>query len=116
MITYLFQVDIELMKEVVQALEPIKAATESLSAKSVNLITTDLTLQFVLDELRNMSSTIGDQLYDTIENRIFQRRNEHVVSMLFYLSKEKPLSTEHQSLTYNSKKEIRSNIIKTLET
>lgn len=105
----------KLMKDVVQALEPIKAATESLSSKSVNLITTDLTLQFVLDELRNLTSlsTIGEQLYDTIENRVSQRRNEHVVSMLFYLSKEKPLLSEHQSLKYSSKKEIRSNLCKT---
>lgn len=97
----------------VNALEPVKAATESLSANNVNLMTCEITLQFVLDELSSQSTSIGHGLYEAIKNRISQRRNKKMVSLLYYLSHEKPLtSNNHSVLTYSNKKEIRATVVK----
>jgi hypothetical protein len=76
--------EIELIHDIVCALEPIQIAVEALCRRDSNLITADATLVFTLKTLKEQNTNISLQLFDALIRRIQERRTD-VSGVLQYL-------------------------------
>lgn len=102
----LLNIDVQLLRETISALEPIKVGSDSLSADDSNLLACETVIKFVLEELQVQNTDISRILFEAIQNRIVQRRNKSLVSLMYYLKAEK--AKPENGLDYVSKKECRS--------
>lgn len=64
----------DLMLELVQALEPKKVCVMEISRSDADLMSADITLEFMLDKLSDQKSDIAAQLYKAVKIRVTQRR------------------------------------------
>lgn len=92
------------------ALEPVKAASDLLGSDDSDLLACETVIKFVLEELNAQCSNISRTLYEAIKNRVLERRNIDLTSLMLYLKGEKP-KVEH-GLEYLPKKECRALAIK----
>jgi hypothetical protein len=104
------ETELEMLKELMATLRPVRMAVEKLSSRDANLITSEGILQFVLEELKsnNFNGNINKEVYNALTQRISQRRNEEIVSAMKYL-RNRSLATISE-LPVNTKK----NVMKTL--
>lgn len=78
------ETEMKLLQQIITALQPVKIASETLGLKQANLLTADVTLRFMLDELSKQNSPISEDLLEELKFRIRERRNE-VTDVLQYL-------------------------------
>lgn len=77
------------------ALEPVKAASDLLGSDDSDLLACETVIKFVLEELNAQCSNISRTLYEAIKNRVLERRNIDLTSLMLYLKGEKP-KVEHR--------------------
>ena len=77
--------ELQLLSEIISALQPVKVAVENLCAQNINLYVADLTLKFMLNELQSQNSFLSNALFDELVTRINERRTPYsdVFSYLF---------------------------------
>ncbi|CRL06075.1 CLUMA_CG019186, isoform A [Clunio marinus] len=68
------------MEEIIDVLEPARVATESLSRGSINILTGEGIIKFLLAETKNKSSPLATEFYDILVQRINSRRNSRLLS------------------------------------
>lgn len=100
--------EITLLKDVMNALEPLKLAVKELSKRDSNLLASEGVLLFTLNELKTQDTAIANQLYTALKIRVSQRRNTELVSVLKYLKNKELTSTELPML---SKKNVHKTIV-----
>ena len=66
----LLEINKELLANLLNILEPIRATVEEICSNDANLLTTDIALNFMLGELRSQSFDIAFELYKQLKIRI----------------------------------------------
>ena len=69
------------LNDLIEALQPLKLTVEALCRRDSTLLTADAVLWTVLSNLKNQNTKISIQLYESLENRIAERRRK--LSSLF---------------------------------
>lgn len=67
------------------ALKPIQIAVDELGKRDANLITADAILKFLFDSLRKNNDDISKEMMVALSNRIKERKNQDLVSLMKYL-------------------------------
>lgn len=104
----LSEAEFNLIREIVQILDPIKTAVEALCQRDMNLYKADIVLKFMLSEIEKNQSPLGTELGNQLRTRIEQRRTV-LSSILSYLHSPTENETEGLFLTL-SKKRIQQEI------
>lgn len=73
-------------------LEPARIATESLSDGSINILTAEGILKFLLNAIKEQTSELAGSFYAALVNRINQRRDPTLISLLMYLNNHNVLN------------------------
>ena len=84
--TKLDAIDIEMIKELISALQPIIVAVEFLSSNKIGLLEADVLLEELLINLEGQHSLIGRKLFVSVSQRIKDRRLEKIASIALYLN------------------------------
>ena len=66
----LLEINKELLANLLNILEPIRATVEEICSNDANLLTTDIALNFMLGELHSQSFDIAFELYKQLKIRI----------------------------------------------
>lgn len=77
--------DFELMKDIVDALEPFNFPVLNLCRKETTLVTAERTLELTLDILSNLDTEIAKELYEILSRRIKKQRNTGMIQPMEYL-------------------------------
>jgi len=88
--------ELNIVAQIIAALQPVKIAVEELCSRDVDLYTADITLKFMLDELAKQNNILSNELKEALIDRINQRRT--ILSDVSYYLHEpryKPLNTEN---------------------
>ena len=72
------------LNELKCALEPIKLVVEALCGKDATLLTAKKVFQFLFVELEKRKSSLAEDLFCAVKNRVQQRRQHEVVNLLRY--------------------------------
>ena len=72
----------------VKALDPVKCCAITLCKKDLNLLTADVAMNAVIDELKCQEGEIPSMLAASLEKRYIQRRNTHVLNLIIFLRGE----------------------------
>lgn len=79
--TKLDVIEIELIKELICALQPIRVAVEFLSGNKINVLEADVLLEELLINLEGQNSSIGRKLFNSVSRRVKERRVENIASI-----------------------------------
>ena len=66
--------DLNVVSNIIMALQPVKVAAEALCSRDTNLYVADLTIRFMLDELSNQNNFLSNELKQDLIFRISERR------------------------------------------
>ena len=66
--------DLNVVSNIIMALQPVKVAVEALCSRNTNLYVADLTIRFMLDELSNQNNFLSNELKQDLIFRISERR------------------------------------------
>lgn len=115
--TKLNLVNLELLKELVHALQPVRVAVEFLSSNNINLLETDVLLEELLVQLQSQKSSIGKKLFDSVSNRVNERRLPKIASIALYLNDPSSYSKviKSKKLTYCTKDQVMEESVKLLK-
>lgn len=98
--------NINILKEIVMILEPVKLAVTELSKQSANLLTAEGTLIYVFQQLNKINAPLTEEFKNSLKIRIDQRRNKDLISLLLFLHNGTyPKSNEF--FHYSSKTDIK---------
>ena len=87
--------EIQLVRDIVAALEPFKVATEFLCKRKCNLVEAEKIIMFTAKELRKIDSELSRNLLLSLETRYLKRRNSNVVSLAkFFVNPDSLTDTE----------------------
>nr|CAI5846274.1 unnamed protein product [Callosobruchus analis]CAI5870182.1 unnamed protein product [Callosobruchus analis] len=81
--------DFKTIDVVIDVLRPIKLAVEALCQRDANLITADITLKFLLEQLNSLDNALSKDMSEALKIRILQRRNPDLSGTLRYLHNPK---------------------------
>ena len=84
--------EINLLKELCQALSPLKAAIETLGAEKADLLVAEKVFAFVIKKLSQLKTNIGKNLKERFFVRVKERRNHGLVHLFEYL--KRPIFTD----------------------
>lgn len=70
------QEEFKLILDIGKALKPVQLAVEALCRRDANLVTADAILIFAFNQLYQQESVISKNLFETLKNRIKERRSE----------------------------------------
>ena len=101
--------EIQLVREIVAALEPFKVATEFLCKKKCNLVEAEKIIMFTAKELRKIDSELSRNLLLSLETRYLKRRNSNVVSLAKFFVNPDSLSDTADTYKMPSKTIITKN-------
>ena len=73
--------EINLLKELCQALSPLKAAIETLGAEKADLLVAKKVFAFVIKKLSQLKTNIGKNLKERFFFRVKERRNHGLVHL-----------------------------------
>lgn len=62
---------------------------DALGRSDANLLTSEGVLEFWLNDIKSSDSSINKLIYDCLENRIRERRQSKLVTLLIYLQNPK---------------------------
>ena len=87
--------EIQLVRDIVAALEPFKVATEFLCKRKCNLVEAEKIIMFTAKELRKIDSELSRNLLLSLETRYLKRRNSNVVALAkFFVNPDSLNDTE----------------------
>lgn len=75
-------VDFDALKDLLDAMKPVKLAVENLSREDSTLMSADTILEFMFEKLSLMNSEISKKLMDNLKIRIDERWNADVMNLL----------------------------------
>ena len=88
--------EIQLLRDIVAALEPFKVATEFLCKRKCTLVEAEKIIIFTASELRKLGSELSKNLLHSLETRYLNRRNSNVVSLAkFFVNPDSLTDTEN---------------------
>ena len=99
--------EVELLKMVVDVLETIEIGAVALGSNEMDILQADRIFEFMLKKLEENGSSTGNTMVGITQQRIFQRRNQPLVGVLYYLSSPEP---SESTLDYPSKPEVAKKI------
>lgn len=106
--------DIDCVRDLISVLEPVKLSVEALCTADCSLLTADVSLKFMLDELTVHDSVLGNKLKEELINRILERRT-HYSALLQYLNNPAEIRKTTNKCVYNIFNPLnRSTISKTI--
>lgn len=95
--------------ELHKVLGPIRLAAEALGRRDANLLTSEGIFEFLLNELKNLNTEISLKLLYALEERIQERRQVELATLLLYLQNPQNISSSAKKssvLSLASKTEI----------
>ena len=104
--------EIDMLLELVEALEILEAGTRILCSRDMDLARADEVFEYMLSELRKLSSSIAHRLELAVEERIHERRLMEASTLLAYLKdpgfidRKTTKTGENKILPYANRKEI----------
>lgn len=102
------------LENLVDVLAPVETAVIELSKKDANLITAEGVYKFLFAKLQPMQTNIAKKLMIAIKNRMDERRDPILMTLLIYLqSGNVPSSNDH--FKYSSKSAVISFAVKIME-
>lgn len=93
---------IDILKHIHNMLKPIKLAVEALGRRDINLITADAILNVLLNTLSKNDDNISAQILIKLKERINERRNIELVSLLKFLQTLNLTSSTHLKVANKS--------------
>lgn len=96
------------VKNLYDALEPIKVSVNALKASNCNVLTADIILESLLNKLESNTGSTGQKLYVAVKERINERRLKPLASIARYLHDPHEYANAQTSavLNYCTKREI----------
>lgn len=79
--------DFNIISDIVDVLTPVKLAVEALCRRDANLCTADAVLKLLISEISTKKSSLAQNMFQALKNRISERRNEKLSGVLQYLHK-----------------------------
>ena len=76
---------LNILKEIVMILEPVKVGVNELSKQGTNLLMAEATLIYIFHQLKSINSPLSLEFQKSLKTRIDQRRNKDLVSVLMLL-------------------------------
>ena len=101
--------EIQLLRDIVAALEPFKVATEFLCKRKCNLVEAEDIIQFTAAKLRTIDSELSRNLLLSLETRYLNRRNSNLVSLAKFFENPDRLSDTADTYKMPSKTTITKN-------
>lgn len=104
--------EIDMLLELVEALEIVEAGTRILCSRDMDLARADEVFEYILSELRRLNSSIAHRLELAVEERIHERRLMEASTLLAYLKdpgfidRKTTKTGENKILPYANRKEI----------
>jgi hypothetical protein len=75
-------------------LGPVRLAAEALGRRDANLLKSEGTFEFPLNELKNLKTEISSKSLNALEVQIQERRQVELVTLLIYLQNPQNMSTK----------------------
>ena len=99
--------EISALEEMTAALTPVKMSVEALCRRDANLLTADGILAFLYTSLSKLPGHLAVELHFKLRDRVMERRQPVLVSLLKYLSDPESLNEEeeHDTLLVTSKED-----------
>lgn len=88
------QDQLSMLSDLSDSLEVVEVAAQALGRRDSDMGKAERIFEFLLKNLREQNSTIGSKLFDTVLNRVTERRNECLSALFLYL--EDPTSYENE--------------------
>lgn len=66
--------EFQIMRDIIQCLEPVKLTVEAICRKDANLCTADVSFKFLFQELANLNTPLSKDFQQALTNRINERR------------------------------------------
>lgn len=104
---------IPLLEALVEVLNPIKDAVEALSRRDSNLLIADAIMNTLYEQLVSTNSSLSRKMVDTIKNKMNDRRDNNMLSLLNYL-KDCEYIKNHSNTFKNSLKIFAEQMFKRL--
>ena len=101
--------EIQLLRDIVAALEPFKVATEFLCKRKCNLVEAEDIIKFTASKLRATDSDLSRKLLLSLETRYLNRRNSNLVSLAKFFKNPDSLSNNEDTYKMPSKATITKN-------
>ena len=77
--------DCSILRELAEALEPLRLGSEKICRKDATLLTAEVTFTFILNELNRQNNSVSRLLEKQFKLRYQQRKNNTLVALLKYL-------------------------------
>lgn len=97
-----YETEFEILHNILKELEPLAVATNKLSSDTVTLLEADAILKFTLSSTGNSDTVFANNLKAALSERIFQRRNITVNTLIMYLHNGS-IPKSCKNLKYSSK-------------
>ena len=78
--------ELDILTNIVDALEPVKLAAEALCRKNATLLTAEGIFKFLINKLNQKKSSLCIRMKDAVLKRFTERRQSNLVSLYKYLS------------------------------
>lgn len=78
--------DVEVLRSLLNTLQPIRLASEALGRCDATLLTAEGSLSFLFNKLKKLDTPISREMYEALLKRIGERRNKELVSVLKFLN------------------------------
>ena len=101
--------EIQLLRDIVAALEPFKVATEFLCKRKCNLVESEDIIKFTAAKLRATESELSKNLLLSLETRYLKRRNNNLVSLAKFFENPDSLSNTEDPYKMPTKSTITKN-------
>ncbi|KRY26479.1 hypothetical protein T01_9761, partial [Trichinella spiralis] len=108
---FLYETELTLISDIVNALEPVAVCVNALGRKDCSLATAETVLEFLLRNLKEQRSDIAKKLFNAMKNRIEERRNASLCGLLCYLDNPSSYVSSSSSnciLTRPNKRDIKA--------
>lgn len=110
------QNNIRLLKETTNILEPVKLGVLEMSKQTANLLTAEATLIYIFKELDAIKTPLAMNFLKSLRSRIYQRRNQNLTSVLFFLHHGVyPKINENEYFSYSPKQLIKTTAMGLME-
>ena len=77
--------DLEKVKDIIEALTPVKLAVEKLCRRDATLVKAERVLELTLNSLKKSNTEISTQIHDGLVKRVMKRRNSKMIHLMHYL-------------------------------
>ena len=75
-----------ILQNLIDVLETLELGTVSISANDFSILDADRVFEFMLQQLKENSSPISQKMYECLDRRFEERRNNRLAGVLFHLS------------------------------